>query len=237
LPSATPNPRIAVAPCRKMPDYEESIRRAGGEAWVLDYSEDAVDTVVRSCSGLLLPGGADVDPARYGAATHPSVTGIESDRDEYEIALVRAALAADLPTFAICRGLQVLNVAAGGSLIQDIPSQVPGALTHVLRHPQNAIAHEVRVTSGSRLAELMRSSLADGCTLRVNSRHHQSAWHVAHGFEVTAVAPDGVIEALELPDALFCVAVQWHPENFVGSGEFLPLFQGLVRSARQREVR
>lgn len=215
-----------------MPDYEESIRRAGGEAWVLDYSEDAVDIVVRSCSGLLLPGGADVDPARYGAATHPSVTGIESNRDEYEIALVRAALAADLPTFAICRGLQVLNVAAGGSLVQDIPSQVPGALTHLLRHPQDAIAHEVRVTSGSRLAELMRGSLADGCTLRVNSRHHQSAWRVADGFEVTAVAPDGVIEALEQPGARFCVAVQWHPENFVRSGEFLPLFQGLVRSVR-----
>jgi putative glutamine amidotransferase len=232
VPPASVKPRIAIAPCRKMPDYEESVRRAGGDVWVLDYAADAVGEVVSSCAGLLLPGGADVGPERYGERRHPRVTDVDSARDEYELALTRAALAAGLPILAICRGLQVLNVAAGGTLVQDIPSQVPGALVHKVPDPQDAIAHVVRVTPGSQLADLVRGELTAGYDLDVNSRHHQSAWRVADGFEITAVAPDGVVEALEQPDARFCVAVQWHPENFLRTGTFLPLFAGLVAAAR-----
>ena len=232
MPPASVKPRIAIAPCRKMPDYEESVRRAGGDVWVLDYAADPVGAVVSSCGGLLLPGGADVGPERYGEWRHPSVTDVDTVRDEYELALTRAALAADVPILAICRGLQVLNVAAGGSLVQDIPSQVPGALVHKVPDPQDAIAHTVRVTPGTRLADLVRGVLREGCELDVNSRHHQSAWHVADGFEITAVAPDGVVEALEQPDARFCVAVQWHPENFLRTGTFLSLFAGLIAAAR-----
>jgi len=226
-------PRIAIAPCRKMPDYVKSVILAGGDPWELSCADGPAEAAVSSCAGLLLPGGADVDPGRYGEARHPSVTDVDVARDEYEIALVRAALAADLPVLAICRGLQVMNVAAGGSLIQDIPSQVGPAVPHQISQPKDAIAHDVGVVAGSRLEELMGAAVVGG-RLRVNSRHHQAVARVAPGFAVTSLAPDGVIEALEKPDARFCVGVQWHPENFVDSGTFLPLFAGLVAASRHR---
>jgi putative glutamine amidotransferase len=189
-------PRIAIAPCRTLPDYEASVRLAGGDARVLDWIADPVDQVIAWCDGLLLPGGVDVEPALYGEARHPTVTEVNDARDAYEIALVRAALAADVPMLAICRGLQVLNVAAGGTLVQDIPSQVAGALRHTLAMPKDAIAHEVRVAPGSRLAALMEDALAGTGTLKVNSRHHQSVRRVADGFAVTASAPDLVVAVL-----------------------------------------
>jgi putative glutamine amidotransferase len=223
--------RIAVAPCRKMPDYLASVRAVGGDPWELDYEVDAVDVVVRSCAGLVLPGGVDVDPARYDETRHPTVTDVDVARDEYEIELVRAALAADLPIFAICRGLQVMNVAAGGSLIQDIPSQVGHAVPHQIADPKDAIAHDVSLGPGSRLGQLMGHAAVGG-RLPVNSRHHQAVGRVAGGFVVTSLAPDGVVEAIERPGARFCVGVQWHPENFAESGTFLPLFAGLLAAAR-----
>ena len=221
-------PRIAIAPCRTLPDYEASVRLAGGDARVLDWIADPVDQVIASCDGLLLPGGVDVQPGLYGEPPHPTVTEVNEARDAYEIALVRAALAADVPVLAICRGLQVLNIAAGGTLIQDIPSQVAGALTHTIPTPKDAIAHEVRVSPDSRLAALMQDALAGTDTLKVNSRHHQSVRRVADGFTVTASAPDLVVETLERQGARFCVGVQWHPENFWRTGEFRHLFEGFV---------
>jgi len=223
-------PRIAIAPCRKMPDYVESVRLAGGDPWELGHAADPVETVVSSCAGLLLTGGADLAPERYGEARHSTVVDVDAARDEYEIALVRAALAAGLPVLAICRGLQVMNVAAGGSLIQDIPSQVGTAVPHQVSDPKDVIAHDVTIVAGSRLAGMMGEAAAGG-RLAVNSRHHQSVRRIADGFVVTSVAPDGVIEALEQPQARFCVGVQWHPENFVESRTFIPLFAGLVSAA------
>jgi len=225
-------PRIAVAPCRTLPDYEESVRRAGGEPRILDWVADPVDQVLAWCDGVLLPGGVDVQSSRYGEGPHPAVTEVDEARDEYEIALVRAALAADVPLLAICRGLQIMNVAAGGTLVQDIPSQVPGALTHTVAMPKDAIAHEVRVAAGSRLAALMQDVLVGTGTLKVNSRHHQSARRIADGFTVTATAPDLVIEGLERAQSRFCVGVQWHPENFWRTGEFRQLFGGFVAASR-----
>jgi len=224
-------PRIAVAPCRKMTDYLESVRLAGGDPWEISSAADQVGTVVSSCAGLLLTGGADVAPERYGEPRHSTVTDVDAARDEYEIALVRAARAARLPVLAICRGLQVMNVAAGGSLVQDIPSQVGTAVPHQVPNPKDAIAHDVSIVPGSRLAELMGGAVVDG-RLAVNSRHHQAVQRIAAGFVVTASASDGVVEALELPQAPFCVGVQWHPENFVESRIFLALFAGLISAAR-----
>jgi len=223
-------PRIAIAPCRKMPDYVESVRLAGGDPWEIGRDVDSAKAVVASCAGLVLTGGADVAPERYGERRHPTVTGVDPARDAYEIALVRAALAAGLPLLAICRGLQVMNVAAGGSLVQDIPSQFGTSVRHQVASPKDAIAHDIAVGPGSRLAALMGTAVAGG-RLSVNSRHHQAVRRAADGFVVTADAPDGVIEALELPQARFCVGVQWHPENFVESGTFLPLFAGLIAAA------
>jgi len=131
--------------------------------------------------------------------------------------------------------MQVLNVAMGGTLVQDIPTQVPGAVEHSVPQPRHHIAHEVWVAKGSQLATLLADHMEDGETCHVNSRHHQSVKQAAKGFEITATSPDGVVEAMEKPDARFCVAVQWHPENFWRTGEFRELFEGLVQAANGKK--
>jgi putative glutamine amidotransferase len=214
-----------------MADYLEAVKRAGGEPLELDMTRHAPDDVVSRVAGLMLTGGGDVDPALYGETPHATFQPSEPGRDEYEIALVRAAVAAEIPILAICRGMQVLNVALGGSLIQDIPSMVNGAANHALPEPRFQIAHEVWVAKGSRLAALMAEKL-DGDTCQVNSRHHQAVKDVAAAWEVTATAPDGVIEAMELPGEVFRLAVQWHPENFWRTGEFRPLFEAFIEAAK-----
>ncbi len=225
-------PLIAIAPCRAMADYLESVRRAGGEPFELDYQRDPVASVVGRASALMLTGGGDVDPSLYGETPHATYQASEPGRDEYEIALVKAAVSAGTPIFAICRGMQVLNVALGGTLVQDIPSMVNGAVHHAVSEPRYAIAHEVWVATGSRLEQLMGDKL-EGGTCQVNSRHHQAVKDVAAGWEVSGTAPDGVIEAIEQPGEILRLAVQWHPENFWRTGEFRPLFEGFVEAARK----
>jgi putative glutamine amidotransferase len=222
---------IAVSQNRRVADYLESVRRAGGDPVEVADTHDAPDAIVARVRGVMLTGGGDVDPALYGETPHASYEAAEAGRDAFEIALAKAAIAADKPLFAICRGMQVLNVALGGTLIQDIPTEVPGALDHAIREPRFHIAHEVWVTKESRLWTIMADTL-DGESLQVNSRHHQAVKLVAPGFEVTGTAPDGVIEAMERPDSRFCVAVQWHPENFWRTGEFRPLFEQFLIAAR-----
>jgi putative glutamine amidotransferase len=226
-------PTIAIAPCRAMADYLESIKRAGGEPFELDYDRDSPAEVVGRSNGLMLTGGGDVNPALYGEAPHSTFQASEPGRDEYEIALVKEAMKADLPLFAICRGMQVLNVALGGTLVQDVPSMVNGALNHSVPEPRYHLAHEVWVANGSLLFQLMKEKL-DGESCQVNSRHHQAVKDIAEGWEVSGTAPDGVIEAIEQPGAVFRLAVQWHPENFFRTGEFRPLFEGFVEAAANR---
>jgi putative glutamine amidotransferase len=223
-------PRIALAPSSKTHDYEESIRRAGGEPTILDRAAHPPSEVVTAFDGILLAGGGDVLPSIYGERAHATFAAAEQGRDEYEIELVRLALERDLPVFAICRGIQVLNVALGGTLIQDIASEVTRAETHDLREPRVAIAHDVWVTSGSLLERLMRERIERGDSVPVNSRHHQAIKDLARGLAVSGTAPDGVIEAVEDPARRFCVGVQWHPENFYRTGEFSPLFEGFINA-------
>lgn len=224
-------PIIAIAPSSKLHDYEESVRRSGGEPRVLDWSVDKPEEVVRSAGGLLLTGGGDVLPSIYGAAAHPAFDAAEAGRDDYEIELVRRAIDADLPLFAICRGIQVLNVARGGTLVQDIPDEVAGGVEHVIKEPRFAIAHPIWMTPGSTLERLMRPAIEEGDDCPVNSRHHQSVKQLGEGLVATATAPDGVIEAIEDPSRRFCLGVQWHPENFYRTGEFRPLFEGFIRAS------
>ena len=228
-------PRIAIAPCRAMADYLEAVKRTGGEPLELDYERDSPADVVRRAEGLMLTGGGDVNPALYGEAPHETFHASEPGRDEYEGALIKAAIDAGLPLFAICRGMQMLNVALGGTLIQDIPSMVNGAAPHSVPEPRYHLAHEVWVAKGSRLATLMAEKL-DGDTCQVNSRHHQAVKDVAPGWEVTGTAPDGVIEAIEQPGEVFRLAVQWHPENFWRTGEFRPLFEAFIEAARKQKT-
>jgi len=222
-------PRIGITPCTRLDDYVESVTRAGGEPVVLQNTDDP-DGVVAQVDGLLLTGGLDVDPALYGEAAHET-TDIARERDRFEIPLSRAAIAADLPVFAICRGVQVLNVAAGGSLVQDIPSAITTDLNHSIDVPKDHLAHPVRVTPGTTLASALGPGTPlDACD--VNSRHHQSVGRIAPSFVVSAVSADGVVEAIERPGATFCVGVQWHPENFWRTGEFDGLFAAFVAAAR-----
>ncbi|HEX7087471.1 MAG TPA: gamma-glutamyl-gamma-aminobutyrate hydrolase family protein [Vicinamibacterales bacterium] len=228
--------RIGLTPCSRLPDYETSVTRAGAGPVVLDLQCRDAAALLAQVDALILTGGGDVNPALYGETPHERFTPAEPGRDEIEIALAREVVARRVPLLAICRGMQVLNVSAGGSLEQDIPSGVPAALNHQVDTTPSTIAHDVWVTSGSLLARLMAESLEDD-TLRVNSRHHQAVKRVAPGFVVTATAPDGVIEAIEHPELPFCLGVQWHPENFWRTGEFRPLFEGLAAAAAEYRVR
>jgi putative glutamine amidotransferase len=226
-------PVIAIAPCSKQHDYEESIRRAGGEVRILDRSADRPADVIPQVDGVLLPGGGDVLPSIYGQAAHATFDPAETGRDDYELELARRALEANLPLLAICRGVQVLNVACGGSLVQHIPDQIGTTVNHTLREPPHAIAHDVWIADGSLLEKLMSERL-EGDTCPVNSRHHQAPGALGEGLVASATAPDGVIEAIEDPAKRFCLGVQWHPENFYRTGEFRSLFEGLVNAARAK---
>src|SRR3990167_10967528 len=178
-------PVIAIAQNRRMTDYVESVRRAGGEPIEVGADGELPEHILARVDGIMLTGGGDVDPELYGEARHATFDAAESGRDAFELALARATVAAGIPLLAICRGMQLLNVAMGGSLIQDIPSQVPGALSHSVPEPRFAIAHEVWVSKGSRLSALLADHMEDGETCHVNSRHHQSVQRVATGFEAT----------------------------------------------------
>lgn len=223
-------PTIAITPCRQMSDYVESVKRAGATPLELDLADDPAGVVGRG-DGILFTGGGDIDATHYGATPHAAHVAAEDGRDAFELALVRAAVAAGTPIFAICRGMQVLNVALGGDLVQDIPTEVNGAAHHDVREPRYALAHEVWATQGSTFATLMREKLVDGESCQVNSRHHQAVRHTGRDLIVVATAPDGVIEAIEGPGR-FCLGVQWHPENFWRTGEFRPLFEGFVEACR-----
>jgi len=224
-------PRIAVTPCKRPTDYDAAIRQAGGDPWVPVIDGDEPADLLRQVDGLLLTGGDDVDPVFFGEIAHATYEPAEPGRDAFELALVRLALAADLPVLAICRGLQVLNVAAGGTLIQDIPSEPGGFGAHSLG-PSTQLAHDVAVVEGSRLATLLEPRTSGG-RCAVNSRHHQAIRALGTGLVVTATAPDGIVEGVESDGHRFCVAVQWHPESFHRTGEFEELFRGFVDACRR----
>ena len=226
-------PVIGVTRCSRLDDYITSVERSGARVRVLDVSEsprallDAIDAV-------LLTGGGDVDPVLYGEARHPSVDDAEPGRDEFEIDLARRAMERDVPVLAICRGSQVLNVAAGGTLVQDIPSVVATGLAHQVETPKDCVAHDIHIAPDSRLHAALGHAVDPACACRVNSRHHQSVGTLGNRLVASATASDGVIEGIEAPGARFCVGVQWHPENFWRTGEFRPLFDAFVAAARDR---
>ena len=226
-------PTIGVTRCSKLEDYVASVEQTGARARVLEVTQSP-RKVLEEIEGLLLTGGGDVDPVFYGEERHPLTDDAEPGRDEFEIDLARRAIAADLPTLAICRGAQVLNVAAGGTLVQDIPSAVESDVVHAVTEPKNLECHDITIEAGSVLAQALGPRVNASCRCRVNSRHHQSVGRPGTGFAVSATAPDGVVEAIEAATNRFCVGVQWHPENFWRTGEFRSLFEQFVRAARER---
>lgn len=211
-------------------DYAQCIIAAGGQPVVLPPVA-APEDLLNSVDALLLTGGGDVAPSRYGATNlHPETYGISDLRDEFEIALIHAALERHLPLLAICRGLQILNVALGGTLLQHIPDDRPGSLEHrqqLLGIPSGDTAHPVVVHPGSLLARIVGEGI-----LQVNSYHHQAVDKVAPNAVVSAVAPDGIVEAFELPQYDFVLAVQWHPERLCAHHPpHRALFTALVQAA------
>jgi putative glutamine amidotransferase len=190
------------------PEYVRAVEKAGGVPLLLAPSPAGeIASRLDAVDGLMLTGGDDVDPSLYGEAPHPT-TRCTRERDDFELALVREALDRDLPLLAICRGQQVLNVALGGTLVQDIPDQVPEAGAHKLKGVARwEIAHEVEVAPGTRLRAIVGTDV-----LAVNSFHHQSVRDVGRGLVVSARSRDGIIEGVELADRRFVVGVQWHPE-------------------------
>ncbi len=212
--------------------YCWALERAGAAPLLIPLlnSEAVLRTLYEQLDGLFLAGGGDVDPARYGERPHPKLWEVDILRDRVEIIMARWALADQKPIMAVCRGIQALNVAAGGSLYQDLPSQHPSGVEHNwhLKRPRNYRAHTVELVPDSRLASLLGTQ-----TVRVNSLHHQAVKDVAPGFRVSAVAPDGVIEGIEQVNGCFALAVQWHPEVLaLEDAAMQRLFDAFVAEAR-----
>lgn len=210
-----------------------AVEQAGGlpVAIPAGLREDTLRDIYQRLDGVLLPGGADVDPALYGETPHAKTYGIDAPRDAVELTLARWTVADDRPLLGICRGHQVINVALGGSLVQDIPSQVTTTLTHDQADelPRTNRLHEVAIDPTSRLAAILGTT-----RVQVNSLHHQAVAQPAPVAVITAHAPDGVIEALEIPDKRFAVSVQWHPEDLAGDdAQMAALFAAFVAAARE----
>jgi len=201
-------------------DYLHAIERAGGRALLVPPSEEAIDETLDALDGVVFSGGADLDPQLYGQEAHPETKGVVAERDRGELALLQAALARDMPVLAVCRGVQVLNVALGGDLVQHLP-EVVGHENH--KHTPGEYAdHDVTVEPDTRLGSLI------GDRAPVKSHHHQGLGRLGEGLRESARAEDGTPEALEDPSRRFALGVLWHPE----AGEDMRLFEALVEEAR-----
>jgi putative glutamine amidotransferase len=194
--------------------YILTLTAAGAIPWLIPLVDDAtVRGIYEQLDALFLPGGADIDPATYGSAPHPLCDRTDRERDRVEVALARWALEDEKPVLGVCRGMQLINVAAGGSLYQDLAEELPGALKHDYfpfrgqNFARDHLAHDVRVAGGTRLARLVGAG-----TLKVNSMHHQGVRELGRGLVSTAVSPDGLVEAIEGEGDAYLFAVQWHPE-------------------------
>lgn len=212
-------------------NYSEAIEAAGGVPLIIPPQQGNIEEILSVVDGLLLSGGGDIDPQLYGDETvHETTYGIHEGRDELEMALTKAAVDRDLPTLCICRGIQVLNVALDGALIQDIGDQYNRQIQH--RQHELGIAasepsHEVQVEQDSLLRDVYEEE-----TLQTNSFHHQGLKDVSPELRVVGKAPDGIVESVERPASTWMLGVQWHPEMmFKAHPEHLKPFVGLVKAA------
>jgi len=209
-------------------DYVRSVEQAGAIPMIIPPSApDFASAILDRLDGLLLAGGVDIDPALFGQERHSGLRRVDRRRDDLELALTREAIERDLPILAICRGIQVLNVARGGTLIQHLPSEIPGSERHDCPEPRSRRIHRVDVEPGSRLHAILGAS-----GVPVNSLHHQAVGRLGEGLRTTASCDeDGVVEGLEMPSRSFVLGVQWHPETFWDQADsFQPLFDAQVEA-------
>ena len=206
-------------------DYVDAVNKAGGVPLLLPPVEDAetVCRYVRLCDGFILSGGGDINPALYGEIPHPKLEEFHSTLDRSQWLLTQEILRADKPLLAVCRGVQLLNVVQGGSLWQDVSAIDHPVMLHSQFSPRGDLFHPVDIAQDSILHRLF------GDKLEVNSFHHQCLKDPGKGLEITATAPDGIIEAVEMPDHRFVIGIQWHPEMLLtASDTMLPLFRQLM---------
>jgi putative glutamine amidotransferase len=212
--------------------YVQAIVQAGGTPVLvpLGLPEDQLETLFSRLDGILFSGGGDIDPDRFGAASHPEIDGVDADRDRVEFRLILDAIQAKKAFLGICRGIQVINVALGGTLYTHVPEQILDSVhpPYVKARPRNILAHEILLKPGSRLAEILGHT-----SLMVNSLHHQGIARLASGFMATAHATDGLIEGIEIKDHPFGLAVQWHPEWLTEHQPMRDLFKAFVEAAAE----
>ena len=208
--------------------YPEALRRAGAVPVIIPpLDTESIEPLLDGLCGLCLSGGPDLHPTVYGATPHPTLGPTEPHLDLFEIALVRAAEARDLPVLAICRGLQVLNVARGGTLVQDLPSERPSDVLHRQQVDARLPVHDVTLERGSMVATALGAT-----EICVNSFHHQAVDVLGTGLRAVGWAPDGVVEAVEATDRQFTLAVQWHAESLVESPEQARLLRTFAEVSR-----
>lgn len=207
--------------------YVESLRRAGAIPVLIPPQPENIADLVETLDGILLAGGDDCDPSLYGEDVHTNAAVMDPRRQSNEVELARIARERGLPTLGICLGVQVMNVAAGGSLVQDIDSQLETEIQHA-SVPEDRARHDVMVAEGTKLADILPE-----LELNVNSTHHQAIQRIGDGLRVTAHAPDGIVEGVEDPRLPFYLGVQWHPEDMAGEPSASSLFAAFVEAARK----
>lgn len=213
--------------------YYQAVERAGGAPVIIPLVDNisTAEAIVSALGGLIMSGGEDVDPARYGESVWNETVGINSPRDTSDFLLLKAARRLGVPVLGICRGEQIVNVFYGGTLYQDLPSQRPGEVNHKQKESGNIATHTVSLVNGSLLKDIF-----DTDVLGVNTFHHQAVKEVAPGMKVNAYGPDGLVEGFEGKNVL---CVQFHPEKFVADGDdtFLPIFNYFVKQASKTRIR
>ncbi|TLS35590.1 gamma-glutamyl-gamma-aminobutyrate hydrolase family protein [Pseudalkalibacillus caeni] len=215
-------------------DNMDSIVGAGAIPFIVPYTEqeELLTQIIQQIDGLFLTGGVDIDPTFFGEEPIPGLGEVRPERDKLETLLIHKALEANKPIFAICRGIQMLNVAAGGNMYQDIYSQVESPLLqHAQKAPRDHLSHFIKVKEKSLLEKI-----AGKLSFKVNSFHHQAVKDPAPGFSVSATASDGVVEAIESMKHRFVLGVQWHPENLVKNDSISrKIFGAFVEACRQKD--